>query len=112
MSACLKACLNFCSCFLFQPLLFQIQLAPVQPQKTNYENQIKIKTKTKKKFVYPSTNLLAIRDSKESDKENEINRYQEYLKERTAEQKHEQPTRQEPTRNTYSSTDRDDGMGK
>lgn len=46
------------------------------------------------------------------DKENEINRYQEYLKERTAEQKHEQPTRQEPTRNTYSSTDRDDGMGK
>lgn len=46
------------------------------------------------------------------DKENEVNRYQEYLKERTAEQKHEQPTRQEPTRNTYSSTDRDDGMGK
>ena len=46
------------------------------------------------------------------DKENEINRYQEYLKERTAEQKHERQTRQEPTRNTYSSTDRDDGMGK
>lgn len=46
------------------------------------------------------------------DKENEVNRYQEYLKERTAEQKREQPTRQEPTRNTYSSTDRDDGMGK
>lgn len=46
------------------------------------------------------------------DKENEVNRYQEYLKERTAEQKHEQQTRQEPTRNTYSSTDRDDGMGK
>ena len=42
----------------------------------------------------------------------EVNRYQEYLKERTAEQKHKQPTRQEPTRNTYSSTDRDDGMGK
>lgn len=46
------------------------------------------------------------------DKENEVNRYQEYLKERTAKQKHKQPTRQEPTRNTYSSTDRDDGMGK
>lgn len=46
------------------------------------------------------------------DKENEVNRYQEYLKERTAEQKQEQPTRQEPTHNTYSSTDRDDGMGK
>lgn len=46
------------------------------------------------------------------DKENEINRYQEYLKERTTEQKHKQPTRQESTRNTYSSTDRDDGMGK
>lgn len=51
----------------------QVIPEPVQPQKTNYENQIKIKTKTKKKFVYPSTNLLAIRDSKESDKENEIN---------------------------------------